>query len=145
MLVLQAPGEAFPVTWTAPAGAPLLTAWAGGPAAEQLAGRTGAELARLAGDSIAAALGLAPARVHRRLQAHWWHDWQADRFALGAYTYVGVGGKRAHEVLARPVADTLFFAGEATCGGGLNATMEGALRSGRRAARQLASSAGLEA
>ena len=30
---------------------------------------------------------------------------------------------------------TLCFAGEATCGGGLNATMEGALRSGLRRRR----------
>jgi hypothetical protein len=35
------------------------------------------------------------------------------------------------------VADTLFFAGEATCGGGHNATMEGAVQSGWLAAEQL--------
>jgi len=128
MLFLQSPGEPFPVCWTAPGGAPLLTAWAGGPAAEQLAGTSERELVRLATQSIAAGLGLAPDRVRRRLREHWWHDWQADRFARGAYSYVGVGGTRAHEVLARPVEETLFFAGEATCGGGLNATMERALR-----------------
>ena len=139
MLFLQAPGQPFPVCWTAPDGAPLLTAWAGGPPAEQLAGKSEGELVRLAVASIAAGLGLAPERVRRRLREHWWHDWQADRFARGAYSYVAVGGTRAHEVLARPVEGTLYFAGEATCGGGLNATMEGALRSGRRAARQLLS------
>jgi monoamine oxidase len=50
---------------------------------------------------------------------------------------VRAGGAEAHRVLAEPVAGTLFFAGEATCGGGYNATMEGALRSGRRAAAEL--------
>jgi monoamine oxidase len=35
------------------------------------------------------------------------------------------------------VSGTLYFAGEATCGEGLNATMEGAVRSGRRAAAEL--------
>jgi monoamine oxidase len=139
MLFLHAPGQPFPVCWTAPNRAPLLTAWAGGPPAEQLAGKSEGELVRLAVESIAAGLGLAPERVRRRLREHWWHDWQADRFSRGAYSYVAVGGTRAHEVLARPVEGTLFFAGEATCGGGLNATMEGALRSGRRAARQLLS------
>jgi monoamine oxidase len=138
MLFLHSPAEAFPVCWTAPKDAPVLTAWAGGPAAEQLAGRTEAELVQLAADSIAGGLGLQPDKVRRRLREHWWHDWQADRFARGAYSYVAVGGTRAHEMLSRPVQGTLFFAGEATCGEGLNATMEGALRSGRRAARQLA-------
>jgi monoamine oxidase len=142
MLFLHAPAEPFPVCWTGPKGAPVLTAWAGGPAAEQMTGRPEAELVSLAVASIAGGLGLEPDRVRQRLREHWWHDWRADRFALGAYSYVGVGGTRAHEVLARPVERTLFFAGEATSGEGLNATMEGALRSGRRAARQLVSPGG---
>jgi monoamine oxidase len=145
MLFLHAPAEPFPVCWTGPGGAPVLTVWAGGPAAERLAGRSEAELVQLATGSIARGLGLRPDRVRRRLRQHWWHDWHADRFARGAYSYVGVGGTRAHEVLARPVEGTLFFAGEATCGEGLNATMEGALRSGRRAARQLLASPGAAA
>ena len=112
----------------------MLTAWAGGPAAERLAGTSDRELLGLAIESLAAGLGLGHEEVRRRMREHWWHDWGADRFARGAYSYVGVGGTRAHEVLSRPVERTLFFAGEATCGDGLNATMEGALRSGRRAA-----------
>ena len=142
MLFLHMPAEPFPVCWAGPNGAPLLTAWAGGPAAEQLAGRSEAELVELAVTSIAGGLGLQPERVRHRLREQWWHDWHADRFARGAYSYVAVGGTRAHEVLARPVEGTLFFAGEATSGEGLNATMEGAIRSGRRAARQLLSSPG---
>jgi monoamine oxidase len=43
----------------------------------------------------------------------------------------------AHRTLARPASKTLYFAGEATAGDGYNATMEGALRSGNRAADQL--------
>jgi len=35
------------------------------------------------------------------------------------------------------VAGTLYFAGEATCGEGFNATMEAGVRSGRRAAADL--------
>jgi monoamine oxidase len=142
---LLSPDQAFPVCWTAPNDAPILTVWAGGPAAEQLADLPETELVQLAIDSIARGMGLSPERVGPRLREHWWHDWQADRFARGAYSYVGVGGTRAHEVLARPVQETLFFAGEATCGGGLNATMEGALRSGGRAARQLTASSGFRA
>ena len=139
MLFLQVPGQPLPVWWTAPEGASVLTAWAGGPAAERLTGTSDRELLRLAVESLAAGLGLGHEEVRRRMREHWWHDWSADRFAHGAYSYVGVGGTRAHEVLSRPVERTLFFAGEATCGEGLNATMEGALRSGHRAAARLLS------
>ena len=140
MLFLQIPGRPLPVWWTAPKSAPVLTAWAGGPAAERLAGTSERDLLRLAIESLAAGLGVGEEDVRRRLREHHWHDWSSDRFSRGAYSYVGVGGTRAHEVLSRPVDHTLFFAGEATCGEGLNATMEGALRSGRRAAARLLSS-----
>jgi monoamine oxidase len=76
--------------------------------------------------------------IAAQLESRHFHDWTADPFSRGAYSYVGVGGTEAHRTLAEPVERTLFFAGEATCGEGFNATMEGAVRSGRRAAEQLA-------
>ncbi|MCY0725974.1 FAD-dependent oxidoreductase, partial [Klebsiella pneumoniae] len=41
-------------------------------------------------------------------------DWAKDPFARGAYSYVLVDGAGARQALAQPLADTLFFAGEAT-------------------------------
>jgi monoamine oxidase len=140
MLFLQISEKPLPVWWTAPEAAPILTGWAGGPRAEQLAGMSDRELLRLAVESLAGGLGIGSEEVRQRVREHWWHDWTTDRFTRGAYSYVGVGGTGSHELLSRPVERTLFFAGEATCGEGLNATMEGALRSGRRAAAQLLSS-----
>jgi monoamine oxidase len=136
MLFLHALEQPFPVWWTAiDPEAPLLTGWAGGPGARRLP-HSEAELVELAVASLAAALGLDRRDVARRLESHYWHDWTADPFARGAYSYVRVGGIDAQRDLARPVHATLFFAGEATAGGGYNATMEGALRSGRRAAEE---------
>jgi monoamine oxidase len=66
-----------------------------------------------------------------------WHDWQHDPFACGAYSYVQAGGGRARKLLARPVEDTLFFAGEACDTQGEAATVGGALQSGLRAAREV--------
>jgi monoamine oxidase len=67
----------------------------------------------------------------------WWtYDWSQDPFSLGAYSYVGVGGSSAPESLARPVKDTLFFAGDYLDGGSMG-TVEGALSGGRRAALAL--------
>jgi len=116
---------------------PRLTGWAGGPHAARLAGKSRAALKDLAVGSLSDALDLAPGEVAPQLESLHFHDWTADPLSRGAYTYVGVGGSEAYRTLAAPVADTLFFAGEATCGGGHNATMEGALRSGRRAAAEL--------
>jgi monoamine oxidase len=65
------------------------------------------------------------------------HNWQNDIHALGAYSYPAVGGKESQEELARPVADTLFFAGEATDTNGHWGTVQGAISSGERAARQI--------
>ena len=88
-------------------------------------------------DSLSAALGLPRREIDALHVETIFHDWSSDPFACGAYTYGGVGSVPAFEELGRPVENTLFFAGEATCGGGMNATMEGALRSGRRAAEEV--------
>ena len=65
------------------------------------------------------------------------HDWDADPHARGAYSYARVGGSQAAKTLARPVEGTLFFAGEATDTEGRTGTVEGALATGLRAARQV--------
>jgi monoamine oxidase len=63
-------------------------------------------------------------------------DWTRDPLALGGYAVFPVGSAGAAAALSRSVAGTLFFAGEATAGG-LAGTVEGALQSGERAAREL--------
>jgi monoamine oxidase len=142
MLFLHTMEQPFPVWWTAlDPDAPLLTAWAGGPQAARLPA-TEAELVDVAIASLAAGLDLTRHDVAHRLEGTAWHDWSADPFSQGAYSYVRVGGADARRDLARPVENTLFVAGEATAAGGYNATMEGALRSGRRAADEVIGRAG---
>jgi monoamine oxidase len=67
----------------------------------------------------------------------WMHDWVHDSFARGAYSYAKVGGVDASAMLARPLAGTVFFAGEATDSEGATGTVHGAIASGQRAARQV--------
>jgi monoamine oxidase len=64
-------------------------------------------------------------------------DWGADRYSLGAFTHAGFGAGQAARVWARPVADTLFFAGEATVTGTRLPWVQGAIASGIRAAGQV--------
>jgi monoamine oxidase len=135
---LHAPEAEIPTFWTqAPMRAPLLVAWAGGPQAQRAAaGATPAGIVHKALAGLQSLFG-ADANVASQLEAHYYHDWQQDPFARGAYSYVLVGGSGARAELARPIEDTLFFAGEATDADGEAGTVTGALQSGARAAREL--------
>ena len=66
------------------------------------------------------------------------HDWTADPFACGAYSYVVAGAGAARAALGVPIGDTLFFAGEATATDGQGGTVSGAFETGTRAAREVA-------
>lgn len=131
--------QPMPTWWTTrPLDRPLLTGWAAGPQVRSLRALHGDALRDAALDSLSSILGVARPGLARRVRAWFTHDWRADPFSRGAYSYVLRGGVDAGETLARPLAETLFFAGEATCGDGHNATMEGAIESGWRAAAEIA-------
>jgi monoamine oxidase len=135
----RAPGVAFfnssrapfPTFWTPlPMRAPLLTGWVGGPKAARLSGLSARKL-------ISEALGCVRAIFpDAQLADALAQDWQQDPHSRGGYSYVLVGGEGAREQLAEPLAGTLFFAGEATDAEEAG-TVAGALRSGRRAAREV--------
>ena len=64
-------------------------------------------------------------------------SWSMDPFALGAFSYLGVGSNPdQRDALARPVADRVFFAGEATSTA-QPGTVAGAWGSGQRAAEEI--------
>jgi monoamine oxidase len=131
----------YPTWWTAsPWRVPVLTAWAGGPRADTLAGLDAAALVDRALASLSRALGVPRSRLEDLLESWRAHDWRQDPFSRGAYSYVGVGGLPAQRALARPCDGTLFFAGEATEPDEMG-TVSGAIASGQRAARQILASA----
>ena len=117
---------------TAPRTSPLLTAWSGGPRA--LAVNSSDDLTR---DALHSLQQIFARPVEPLLTAAHHHDWQADPYARGAYSYAPSGAADASAVLSQPVAQTLFFAGEHTDITGHPGTVHGALRSGLRAARQV--------
>jgi monoamine oxidase len=133
----HAPRAPFPTFWTMlPLRAPLLTAWAAGPAAARLAGASDDEIVQRALDCLVT-LFSGDDRCLADFAGAYLHDWQADPFACGAYSYVVAGGRNAREVLAQPLEGTLFFAGEAADVGGESGTVAGALGSARRAVEQV--------
>ncbi|HJQ36197.1 MAG TPA: NAD(P)/FAD-dependent oxidoreductase [Thermoanaerobaculia bacterium] len=131
--------DRFMPTWwtTAPIRSPILTGWAGGHAADALLAERPAMIDR-ALDSMSGAFGVPRRRLDALLAGTWTHDWQSDPFSRGAYTYAAVGGSGAHDELARPLKDTLFFAGEATSSDETG-TVAGAIETGLRAARRISS------
>ncbi len=134
---LHVPGAPVPVFWTlAPLSAPALVGWAGGPHARALTGRSARAVAAAAVRSVASGLGMAPAAVEDALDGVDAIDWTADPWARGGYAVFPAGSAGASEALAHPVAGTLFFAGEATADPAGVGTVEGALATGERAARE---------
>ena len=124
----------FPTFWTQqPLRVPLLTAWAGGPKAERLEGLGEDAIIQRALTSLEATFGIHSSDMH--LEFALAHDWGADPFARGAYSYVLVNGSGSRGTLAKPIASTLFFAGEATSSDA-SGTVSGALESGERAVRE---------
>jgi monoamine oxidase len=67
------------------------------------------------------------------------HNWRSDKNIGGAYSYIPVNGLDLPKLLAAPIEETLFFAGEATAMDAQMGTVSGALESGLRAAREVLS------
>jgi monoamine oxidase len=130
--------DVMPTWWTQhPLSAPLLTGWAGGPRAARLASQSDTSIREQALAALARVLGPRQSDLEARVDAVWVHNWSADPFARGAYSYVRAGGLAAPRQLAEPVEGTIFLAGDATDSAGHTGTVHGALATGAHAARQL--------
>ncbi|HEX6048805.1 MAG TPA: NAD(P)/FAD-dependent oxidoreductase [Gemmatimonadaceae bacterium] len=128
----------IPVWWTAsPVRAPLLIGWAGGPLASRLGALARGDLEDRAVRALARQFGIPRARIASLFVHCWHHDWIGDPFTLGAYSYALVNGDRAASRLGRPIADTVFFAGEAADTEGRTGTVHGAIGTGDRVATHI--------
>jgi monoamine oxidase len=132
----HAPDVPVPVWWRgSPREVPLLTGWAGGPVALQLP-KENRLLSAL--ESLSRIFGKTVAELESLLDGARIVDWMDDPLARGAYAYELAGAPEDLAAqLAAPEQDTLFFAGEATSLIGRGGTVDGAVETGRRAAREL--------
>ena len=129
------------VWWSAhPAESLTLTGWVGGPRSLALRSLHPAELQATVLQALAEALSLELAAVESEFLSLQTHDWGADPYSRGAYSWVPVGGSNASAQMCEPVAGTLFFAGEHTDTTGHWGTVHAALGSGLRAAHQVLAS-----
>jgi monoamine oxidase len=135
MSFLHSTDDDLPVWWTsAPIRTNTLVGWAGGLRASRLTRRSTTEIEERALAALGRLFGMQRRRLAALVEHCWYHDWVNDPLTLGAYSYALVGGSTAAKRLARPVDDTLFFAGEAADEDGRNGTVHGAIGTGYRAA-----------
>jgi monoamine oxidase len=128
--------EGVPVWWSL-SSAPVITGWAGGPAAAALSDRSRCGLLERALSSLSTIIGAPKYELRRAIVGWETHNWSRDPFSRGAYSFIAAGSEDAAEKLRQPMQDTLFFAGEATADGEEVGTVHGALASGLRAAEEM--------
>ena len=133
MSFLLTDDEWFPTWWTTmPHREPQITGWAPFQCAERLSDRGSSFVRRRALESLSRILEVSQSELEILLEGSFFHDWQSDPFSRGAYSYGKVGADGAQQVLAKNLAETLYFAGEATASPGSNGTVHGAIASGER-------------
>jgi monoamine oxidase len=117
-----------------PFGRPVVECYFGGRLAWELEREGDGGFARVAVDQLANHLG---GDIRKRLHPIAATAWGHDPHALGSYSYARPGKTDARRVLATPVDDRLFFAGEA-CSTHDYSTAHGAYRTGVAAANSVA-------
>jgi monoamine oxidase len=119
--------------WNRPDEASVLTAYAGAALADRLVSLGNDAAIQIALDDLNQLFG-------NSVKTKYTHgmvlNWQAEPYIEMAYSFCPVGAAGLRRVLSYAVEGVLFFAGEATSVE-RNATVHGAIESGRRAAREV--------
>jgi monoamine oxidase len=115
----------------------LLTGWVAGPRAYQLKDLRPEELLDKGIESLSEIFSLPQAQIKKLLEDWRAVAWPADPYSKGAYSYKKVNTPAALLVLNKPVANTIYFAGEALYNGLAIGTVEAALTSGKKGAAKI--------
>jgi monoamine oxidase len=116
-----------------PLGNPVIEGFFGGDLAAALEGEPDGAFAAFAIDEITNILG---SDVRRALTPIAESRWGRDPYAMGAYSHAKPGQAGARAILAAPVEDRIFFAGEA-CSAHAFSTAHGAFETGVDAAERV--------
>jgi monoamine oxidase len=133
---IHASDGAIPTWWSDERG-PLITGWAGGPRAERLDCEEPDRVLAQAIETLRRVFKVRRGKIDDTHIEMYCHSWRSDPMARGAYSYTPVGMATMPQLLAAPLASTLFFAGEATDSRGEQGTVHGAIASGKRAAAEI--------
>src|SRR5688572_2184718 len=130
--------ESIPTWWTQlPVENNLLTGWLGGPKAGLKANNNDRTLLRNALLSLSSVFHLPHEALTKELFHYKIRRWHNDPFTLGGYSYSTLFSEKAVEILSEPIAESIFFAGEAIYSGESRGTVEAALQSGLDSAKKI--------
>ena len=133
-----------PTWWTqSPKEFSMLTGWLAGPGLKKLPSDEGS-LLQLAFRSLSYLFGSNESNLKDYVTAIKVINWETDPFALGAYAYATLHTSEAIVTFSQPVANTLFFAGEAFYDGAEMGTVEAALATGNQTAEKIILQIGVE-
>lgn len=128
--------EPFMTWWTQyPVINPVLTGWIAGPEVLKYKDTSSEQLVELAIESLSRIFKVDKAFLQQNLVTARSFNWPIDPFTKGSYSYSTYKTEDAYEILADPISNRIFIAGEAV--GKASATVEGALESGQRVALQI--------
>jgi monoamine oxidase len=130
--------ESIPTWWTqAPQKIPLLTGWLAGPKAALLKQADEQILLQQAIESLASIFKTPVSTVEENIIASKVINWGAEPFTRGAYASAITTSDEAKRILAEPVANTVFFAGEGLSLSSSTGTVEAAFASGIEVANKI--------
>lgn len=115
----------------------LLTGWFGGPEVMPLITIPEDEIIDMGLQSLANIYGVDKEKLRTILVASKAIHWANEEWSMGGYSYSTLQSKTARKLLKMPVANTIFFAGEALYEGSSPGTVEAALANGQETARRL--------
>lgn len=128
--------EEVPTWWTQyPEESFMLTGWIAGPGAESVDFEDENDVLKRAVTSLAALFVMPEKEINELLIYAHVTNWYTDPFARGSYSYSTVETKHALPLAVAPVAQTLFFAGEAFNDDVELGTVEAAFASAEKAVR----------
>jgi len=130
--------EFIPTWWTqAPEKNNMVTGWVGTGLAKKLKGKSADELSGIALQFLGSAFEIDINHLKDMLISSYVFNWDDDIFFRGGYSFSMIESPSARQFLREPVADTLFFAGEALYEGIMQGSVEAALWSGLDSSRKI--------
>lgn len=129
--------EKIPTWWSQlPDKTAMLCGWLAGPKANDMQHENDDTILEYALASLSHIFNIDIEILQQHIKGSHVYNWIADPFSKGAYSYNSISSAAAKKILAAPVANTIFFAGEALSKNS-NATVEAAFKSGADVAEMI--------
>ncbi len=130
--------EKIPTWWSQnPQQNNVLTGWLGGKAEDEMQHLNDDEILQEAVSSLAHIFNVDASFITQKIVSAKVYNWTADPFTRGSYSYATLQTQSALKILKTPVAQTIYFAGEALFEGEQLGTVEAALVSGLEVAKEI--------